>query len=102
MNPLAWQTCLREALLRHSYPLKLTLFKIYFILQLFKPSAFDKLIHTLSHKGIPYSFVSNASNTLLTLCLSNSCMLIPFSHLQLFVPLWTVACQFPLSVEFSR
>ena len=25
-----------------------------------------------------------------------------FSHMQLFVTLWTVACQAPLSMEFSR
>ena len=29
-------------------------------------------------------------------------MLSCFSHVQLFVPLWTVACQVPLSMGFSR
>ena len=31
-----------------------------------------------------------------------ACMLSHFSHVQLFVTLWTVACQAPLSVRFSR
>ena len=31
-----------------------------------------------------------------------SCMLTLFSHAQLFVILWTVACQVPLSMGFSR
>ena len=30
------------------------------------------------------------------------CMLSPFSHVWPFVTLWTVACQAPLSTEFSR
>ena len=30
------------------------------------------------------------------------CVLNSFSHIQLFVTLWTVACQDPLSMEFSR
>ena len=30
------------------------------------------------------------------------CMLSHFSHVQLFVTLWTVACQVPLSMRFSR
>ena len=30
------------------------------------------------------------------------CMLIHFSHVQLFVTLWTVTCQAPLSMGFSR
>ena len=30
------------------------------------------------------------------------CVLSCFSHIQLFVTLWTVACQAPLSVGFSR
>ena len=30
------------------------------------------------------------------------CMLSCFSHVQLFVTLWTVACQAPLPKEFSR
>ena len=30
------------------------------------------------------------------------CILICFSHLELFVTLWTVACQAPLSKRFSR
>ena len=30
------------------------------------------------------------------------CMLSPFSHVQLFVTLWTVALQTPLSMGFSR
>ena len=30
------------------------------------------------------------------------CELGCFSHVQLFVTLWTVACQAPLSMEFSR
>ena len=30
------------------------------------------------------------------------CVLSCFSHIQLFVTPWTVACQAPLSVEFSR
>ena len=29
-------------------------------------------------------------------------MLSCFSHVQLFVTLWTIACQAPLSMEFSR
>ena len=31
-----------------------------------------------------------------------ACMLIRFSHVPLFATLWTVACQAPLSVAFSR
>ena len=31
-----------------------------------------------------------------------ACMLSCFSHVQLFVTLWTVACQAPLSMGFSR
>ena len=31
-----------------------------------------------------------------------ACMLSRFSHVQLFATLWTVACQAPLSMEFSR
>ena len=31
-----------------------------------------------------------------------ACMLSHFSHVQLCAPLWTVACQAPLSVGFSR
>ena len=31
-----------------------------------------------------------------------ACLLSRFSHVWLFVPLWTVACQSPLSVGFSR
>ena len=30
------------------------------------------------------------------------CVLSCFSHVQLFVTLWTIACQAPLSMEFSR
>ena len=30
------------------------------------------------------------------------CMLSHFSHVQLFATLWTVACQAPLSIRFSR
>ena len=30
------------------------------------------------------------------------CVLSPFSHVQFFATLWTVACQAPLSVGFSR
>ena len=30
------------------------------------------------------------------------CMLSRFSHVQLFVTLWTVVCQAPLSMGFSR
>ena len=30
------------------------------------------------------------------------CLLSCFSHVQLFVALWTVACQAPLSMEFSK
>ena len=29
-------------------------------------------------------------------------MPIPFSHIQFFATLWTVACQAPLSMEFSK
>ena len=31
-----------------------------------------------------------------------ACMLSHFSHVRLFATLWTVACQAPLSMEFSR
>ena len=31
-----------------------------------------------------------------------ACMLSCFSHVQLFATLWTVTCQAPLSMEFSR
>ena len=34
--------------------------------------------------------------------LVHGCMLSCFSHIQLFVTLWTVSCQAPLSVGFSR
>ena len=33
---------------------------------------------------------------------SKSCMLSHFSHVQLFVTLWTIACQAPLPMGFSR
>ena len=33
---------------------------------------------------------------------SHPCMLSRFSHVRLFVILWTVACQDPLSIRFSR
>ena len=32
----------------------------------------------------------------------HACMLSHFSHVRLFVTLWTVACQAPLSMGFSR
>ena len=32
----------------------------------------------------------------------HACLLSHFSHVQLFVTLWTVACQAPLSMGFSR
>ena len=32
----------------------------------------------------------------------DACMLSHFSHVQLIVPLWTVACQVPLSMGLSR
>jgi len=32
----------------------------------------------------------------------HACMLSPFSHVQLFATPWTVACQAPLSMRFSR
>ena len=32
----------------------------------------------------------------------HACMLSRFSHVQLFAAPWTVACQDPLSMEFSR
>ena len=35
-------------------------------------------------------------------CASCACMLSCFSRVQLFVTLWTVACQAPLSMRFSR
>ena len=31
-----------------------------------------------------------------------ACLLSCFSHVQLFVTLWTIACQVPLTIEFSR
>ena len=31
-----------------------------------------------------------------------ACLLSCFSHVRLFVTLWTIACQVPLSMEFSR
>ena len=31
----------------------------------------------------------------------NACVLSPFSRVQLFVTLWTIACQAPLSMGFS-
>ena len=34
--------------------------------------------------------------------ISNACMLSHFSHVQLFLTLWTVAHQAPLSTEFSK
>ena len=34
--------------------------------------------------------------------ISHACMLCHLSHVQLFAILWTVACQAPLSTEFSR
>ena len=37
----------------------------------------------------------------MTCPLDVSCVLSHFSHLQLFVTLWTIACQAPLSMEFS-
>ena len=33
---------------------------------------------------------------------STTCVLSRFSHVRLFVTLWTVACQAPLSMGFSR
>ena len=37
-----------------------------------------------------------------TLFLRGTCMLNPFSCVRLFATLWTVACQAPLSMGFSR
>ena len=37
----------------------------------------------------------------ITLCLSQVCVLNCFSSVQLFVTLWTIACQAPLSMDFS-
>ena len=33
---------------------------------------------------------------------NNACVLSHFSHVRLFVALWTIACQAPLSMGFSR
>ena len=35
-------------------------------------------------------------------CVCGVCVLSHFSHLKLFATLWTVACQAPLSMGFSR
>ena len=47
--------------------------------------------------NVPNPLVSQPMN--FSIC---SCMLSHFSHVPLFVTLWTLACQAPLSVGFSR
>ena len=47
---------------------------------------------------LTFSFSISPSLSLLLL----ACLLSLLSHVQLFVTPWTVACQAPLSVEFSR
>ena len=42
------------------------------------------------------------TTTIITLTATVWCMLSRFSHVQLFVTLWTVTCQAPLSMGFSR
>ena len=45
---------------------------------------------------IAFKMVSSTNNP------TNACMLSRFSHVQLFETLWTVACQTPQSMGFSR
>ena len=49
---------------------------------------------TVSHKLFP------SANSLLPFY--HACMLSCFSPVQLFATLWTIACQAPLSMRFSR
>ena len=53
----------------------------------------------------PYDYVNFNLSSILILALAKFlciCVLSCFSHVQLFVTLWTVACQAPLSMGFSR
>ena len=61
----------------------------------------------LNSVNVPIYFISITSS--IVIChsfltgLPNMCMLLScFSHVQLFVTLWTVACQAPVSMGFSR
>ena len=44
----------------------------------------------------------SSSETIPTLLMGYACMLSCFSHVRLFATPWTVACQAPLSMGFSR
>ena len=56
-------------------------------------------LHTDLPKGAPIKLSRLRVNLRL---LSSACMLSHFSHVQLFAAPWTVACQAPLSMVFSR
>ena len=56
-------------------------------------------LHTDLPKGAPIKLSRLRVNLRL---LSSACMLSHFSHVQLFAAPWTVACQAPLSMGFSR
>ena len=45
--------------------------------------------------------IQSPSLAVSTSCMG-SCMLSHYCHVQLFVTLWTIACQAPLSMGFSR
>ena len=55
-----------------------------------------------SHHGGPDPTGGHLDHWLSSQCLMHGCMLSCFSHVQLFVTLWIVAHQAPLSMGFSR
>ena len=67
-------------------------------------SVFLKYRNLKNFNGIFLTFKFHAAFTFLALKINKfcMCMLSCFSHVQLFVTLWTVACQAPLPKEFSR
>ena len=73
----------------------------------FKPSTTESYIQSKEKKMWLFSKITlkfekmNQDQFIFFLWL-HACVLSCFSHIQLFVILWTVACQAPLSMGFSR
>ena len=57
------------------------------------------LLKSVISDGIQMEYYLAGNDTQLRIC---ACMLSCFSHVQLFATLWTLACQAPLSMGFSR
>ena len=95
LNQVTWGNpgCLPRRILPGSYSIN------YFLSDL-------SLVFLLSLSLIPLNLLSWSKPRFvhMSFCLfvCFSCMLTLFSHAQLFVILWTVACQVPLSMGFSR